>query len=94
MNVLVKILKVNFYSSKEIVKIMKSVFNRCLIITIVTLLLSIAILQINFYLDTYYKGIGAIIDIGAYYSLIISSYVLLILLGYKIFTLIRTKLKK
>ena len=73
---------------------MKSIFKKCLTITIIILLLSIAILQINTYLDTYYKGIGALINVVAYYSLIISSYILLGLLGYKVFTIIRTALKK
>ena len=73
---------------------MKSIFKICLIITLIILLLSIATLQINMYLDTYYKGIGALVNVVAYYSLIFSFYSLLSLLGYKTFAFIRNLLKK
>lgn len=73
---------------------MKLTFKKCLIITIIVLLMSIVILQINTYLDTYYKEIGSTINIGAYYLLIISFYALLVLLGYRIFLFIRNLLKR
>jgi len=56
---------------------MKSIYKISLISSIIVLFLSVIILQINTYLDTYYKGICAIINRGAYFSLIVSSYVFL-----------------